>query len=621
MMRSLYSGVAGLKTHQTKMDVIGNNISNVNTVAFKSSSTTFQDLMYQTTQAASGATANKGGTNAKQIGLGVSNGATKISITSAGAAQSTGDAFDIRLTDSNSTNFFIVNNGAENMFTRAGAFYIDGNGNLAMTTTGYLVMGWQVSEENGTIQKDTVSALRVMQAKNMQSAPEWTQNATFSGVLDKNDTDVNSSTGYYKSLSFYDNLGYAYNAKFAFKVKDADKGLYTVSLDSVLDSNGKNILDDYLNPPTGEAKKLSDVFGIYNAEADKNGLKSNAAIREYPAMVIDATTNSKSFPTKKYLTVTRDGVEYAMDLSDITVVNYINPGNATDTTKMTGFTLTKIDKKTDPDTQKTYYAFDNNVKKNFDLTEIYDITKSELIDDAYIDFDTTENYLTTERTKVETDTNDKYYFSSDYSTLIRSTDGYSYDVKFDTRTGELESVNGDTEAKALFMMDKFPAQGMGQAFSNITIDFSNMLNYDNGGTSTVQLEAGDLDGTTGKGKKLGNMTGVSVDTSGKIWGSYDNGNTVLLGQIAVAQFANASGLEEVGNNCYRSTLNSGQFDGIGVDVTADGGSMNTGQLEMSNVDLSAEFTDMIVTQRGFQANSRIITVSDTLLEELINLKR
>ena len=68
MMRSLFSGVAGLKTHQTKMDVIGNNISNVNTVAFKSSSTTFADIMYQTTSQASGATANRGGTNAKQIG-------------------------------------------------------------------------------------------------------------------------------------------------------------------------------------------------------------------------------------------------------------------------------------------------------------------------------------------------------------------------------------------------------------------------------------------------------------------------------------------------------------------------------------------------------------------------
>lgn len=89
MMRSLYSGVSGLRNHQTKMDVIGNNIANVNTVAFKSSSVTFNDIMYQTTQAASGATETTGGTNAKQIGLGVATGATKISITSAGASEST----------------------------------------------------------------------------------------------------------------------------------------------------------------------------------------------------------------------------------------------------------------------------------------------------------------------------------------------------------------------------------------------------------------------------------------------------------------------------------------------------------------------------------------------------
>ena len=127
--------------------------------------------------------------------------------------------------------------------------------------------------------------------------------------------------------------------------------------------------------------------------------------------------------------------------------------------------------------------------------------------------------------------------------------------------------------------------------------------------------------TTEKEKKLGALTGLSIDTSGQIWGSYDNGNTVLLCQMAVAQFANASGLEKVGENCYATTLNSGDFDGIGVAITADGSKMTSGQLEMSNVDLSAEFTDMITTQRGFQANSRIITVSDTLLEELVNLKR
>ena len=92
-------------------------------------------------------------------------------------------------------------------------------------------------------------------------------------------------------------------------------------------------------------------------------------------------------------------------------------------------------------------------------------------------------------------------------------------------------------------------------------------------------------------------------------------------RLQSAMFANPAGLEKVGENCYRTTLNSGEFDGVGDDITADGGYMESGVLEMSNVDLSAEFTEMITTQRGFQANSRIITVSDTLLEELTNLKR
>ena len=118
------------------------------------------------------------------------------------------------------------------------------------------------------------------------------------------------------------------------------------------------------------------------------------------------------------------------------------------------------------------------------------------------------------------------------------------------------------------------------------------------------------------------MDSITVQQDGKIYASYDNGQTRLLGQIAVARFANPSGLQKEGDNLYSATLNSGIFNGIGADITANGrDSMSSGYLEMSNVDFSAEFTEMITTQRGFQANSRIITVSDTLLEELINLKR
>ena len=117
------------------------------------------------------------------------------------------------------------------------------------------------------------------------------------------------------------------------------------------------------------------------------------------------------------------------------------------------------------------------------------------------------------------------------------------------------------------------------------------------------------------------MSGVTIGQDGKIYATYDNGCSRLLGQIAVANFANASGLSLEGDNLYAETQNSGAFDGVGSDITGNGGHMTTGELEMSNVDLSSEFTEMITTQRGFQANSRIITVSDTMLEELTNLKR
>ena len=204
MMRALYSGVAGLKTHQTRMDVIGNNIANVNTTAYKSQSMTFSDLMYQTTQSASGAntTTGVGGVNARQIGLGSKTSAIKTAITTQGASQTTNDPFDIMITGDA---FFIVSNGMDKFFTRDGSFYVDGAGNLAMTSTGYNVMGWQVDPNNpSAIKQDTVSALRIMTEENLTYPPEATTAARITGILDKNDTNVNSTSGKIMNLEFYD---------------------------------------------------------------------------------------------------------------------------------------------------------------------------------------------------------------------------------------------------------------------------------------------------------------------------------------------------------------------------------------------------------------------------------
>ena len=549
MMRSMYSAVSGLKTHQTRMDVIGNNIANVNTVAFKSSSVTFSDILYQTTSNASGAnaTTGTGGVNAKQIGLGTTAAATKVSITSAGASETTGNPFDIRLTDKNSTNFFIVNNGSENVFTRSGSFYVDGSGNLCMSSTGYTVMGWQVDETTGEIRKDTVSALRIMQEKNLTSAPEATTQATIAGVLDENDTDVKNDAGRVMNLNFYDNLGYQYTAKFAIKSTGTD-GKYTVELTSVLDSNNQNIIKNLTK------KDISQIFGDYQADAT---LGQYSLSKDY------------EFKNNKYVRKA-DQKEFEVDNADKTLFKATDgSGDIVSITEIFSGITTTIANNIKNGT--------NNYKVAFDQT-------------------TGQATVTGERT--------------------------SYDLVFDTSTGKFASIGGDTPSKMLNM--SVLSSGLlnrNGNFQNITVDFSQCLNYENGGKSTIGADAGATDGTTGKGRKLGAMTGIFIDTSGRIYGTYDNGNTELLGQIAVAQFSNASGLEKVGESCYRTTLNSGEFDGIGVEISADGSSMTTGELEMSNVDLSSEFTSMITTQRGFQANSRVITTSDTLLEELVNLKR
>ena len=551
MMRSMYSAVSGLKTHQTRMDVIGNNIANVNTVAFKSSSVTFSDILYQTTSNASGAnaTTGTGGVNAKQIGLGTTAAATKVSITSAGASETTGNPFDIRLTDKNSTNFFIVNNGSENVFTRSGSFYVDGSGNLCMSSTGYTVMGWQVDETTGEIRKDTVSALRIMQEKNLTSAPEATTQATIAGVLDENDTDVKNDAGRVMNLNFYDNLGYQYTAKFAIKATGTD-GKYTVELTSVLDSNNKNIIADL------DKQHIAQIFGNYNA---------NATLGQYGL-------------TKDY--------EY-----DSVSKSYTN--------KTTGEKF-PIDKATDNST-----TFVGNNGSQVSITEIFS------------------GITTTIANNIKNATNNyKVAFDAQTGHATLTGEQTSYDLEFDTSSGKFKSIGGENPSVMLNMgaLSSGLINNNGN-FQNITVDFSQCLNYENGGKSTIGADAGAVDGTTGKGRKLGAMTGIFIDTSGRIYGTYDNGNTELLGQIAVAQFSNASGLEKVGESCYRTTLNSGEFDGIGVEISADGSSMTTGELEMSNVDLSSEFTSMITTQRGFQANSRVITTSDTLLEELVNLKR
>lgn len=576
MMRSMYSGVAGLKTHQTKMDVIGNNIANVNTVAYKSQSVTFSELMYQTTQNASGANALTGtaGINARQIGLGVKMGAINTAISTEGATQTTNNPFDIRITGDS---FFIVSNGNDTFFTRDGSFYVDGAGNLAMTSNGYNVMGWQVDPETMDIKMETVSALRVMSPENMTYPPEATSKAYVAGILDQNDTDVNSSSGKTINLQFYDNLGYSYTAKMIIRntqqADGEDLRRYTVELSKILNSNNEEI--DISQVAFGGGTKVDGPFqqGTIQPYKWNNG------------ELTDATDPNN--------------IQVIYKLGDPIDWNVIAKAYDVDPTKpndLASFKEWGI---------KTSVDIDGDLNPD-DIT----LTMQQIMTNATVGNTTAQDLLVqiTGAADITAALNGPIKFNT--KTLYGSVE-----LTFDAKTGKFNSIDNNDSIK--LGLEAIDPDGR---FSDIQVDFTNTTMYNNAGVSTIAATNGDTKGL-GSGRKLGQMSGISISNDGRIYASYDNGQSKLLGQIAVAQFSNASGLEKDGDNLYKATQNSGAFDGIGMDIMSDGGYMTTGVLEMSNVDLSSEFTEMITTQRGFQANSRIITVSDTLLEELINLKR
>lgn len=488
MMRSLFSGVSGLKVHQTKMDVLGNNISNVNTIGFKGSSVTFSDMLYQKSSSASGPNVASGtsGTNAKQVGLGANLAAISTQM-STGGSQRTDNALDVMIEGSG---FFVVSNGTENFFTKAGAFTTDAAGTLC-STSGLTVMGWQVDPADPSkVVQNTVSPLRVMAPENLNVPPEGTTEVYFHGNLDYKDTSLTSTTGKITTMDFYDNLGQKYMVKM--KVTQPDPlayNQYKVAVTDILDATGQSIF----------IQKIVEEDGTIT--------------------VGPSTVTSFDFGA--------EGENYTVDL-------------------------------------------------------------------------------------VENETTGEMEVTIDMEGV---------DLVFDIATGKFVSVGAEGENAKSVIFRVVAEDEENSPYPAINVDFSPMTMYESSGSSSMASEKGTLSDGVGAGKTAGTMTDMSIDESGRIFGVYDNGDTMLLGQIAVATFPNPAGLEFRGNNLFQTSLNSGEFNGIGEDISISGGKMNTGIVEMSNVDLSTQFTEMITTQRGFQANSRIITTSDTLLEELINLKR
>ena len=528
MMRSLYSGVAGLKTHQTRMDVIGNNIANVNTVGFKGSSVNFADQFYQTTSPATGpdAATAAAGSNAKQIGLGSQVASITTNITEPGGTSSTNRALDLAI---NGESFLIVKSGGATYFTKAGALNVDTNGTLYSTVNNATVQGWMADAE-GNVQRDVVRDLTVMSADNLYFPPTATTNVTLKGNIDKNDKDlvavtgendtISVDSGLVATISFYDKLG----------------ALYTAKLLIVKTTDGENIT------PEGSDEEIElSSYSVYVGDVmDEDG--NSIFVKE----TVDDDTGAVTYKATG-AEITLGGTVYKVDPEKVNG----ETGKFTEITATgDGFATINFNKKTG---------------------EFLNITNDGMPDDS----------------------TSKYKGSNIVFSINPGGEEYAIDNTFDPYDAE---------------------SGTG----GVLIDVSSLTQYST--ASNITYTKGDKLEARGAGNIAGEMKGISIDEDGYVYGTYNNGSKKCLAQIAVATFNNPSGLEAVGNSLFAQTLTSGTFDGVGEAVSISG-SFTVGALEMSNVDLASEFTTMITTQRGFQANSRIITTTDSMLEELVNLKR
>ena len=684
MMRALFSGVSGLKSHQTRMDVIGNNIANVNTTGFKSKRLNFADMLYQTTQAgsASNTETQRGGINPRQIGLGVKTGAINTSITTEGANQSTGNPFDLKLTGEA---FFIVSDGTNTYYTRDGSFDVDDAGYLVMANTGYTVMGWTLpdnaaNDETATIvQGATVKPINVKQFTSYN--PGSTTGAYFSGIIDKNDSNLLTDTGRQVNLQFYDKMGYEYNLKFGIKpvpvTETATREVTTQQF--IYDYAGTTLsVNDKMNKtykkyPGGDTTDAADAethlsSGI--ADLDKKieevvnaaHLASKPGVAEPITITIQASADKKSLDIfvgdtpggDPAASVPLDNADQSEWNGTKVVAEFdgekgVYKNNADGSKSLLDIPVETMETLLGKTTTK--YAHGDNITAA-DLGKIRVTTKS-FTDEAGVDqvrrtverstdggttytpipdtvsyadlaalLSIVEPITFPSELTAETIDADGFQAGRFKLTLLGMTDStgatvdisnlgdVTYDLVYNTDNGQFSYVG--SEGNDTFTLNLNELNELGN-FDALTIDMSDTKNVDNEGKCT-------LEGLRSNGRKDGKWTGVSIGTDGTVTVNYSNGMTRDIAQIAVATFGNAMGLENAGDNLYEESQSSGEASI--VDIEASGtGYMTSGVLEMSNVDLAQEFTDMITTQRGFQANSRIITTSDSILEELVNLKR
>ena len=577
MMRSLYSGVSGLKSHQTRMDVVGNNIANINTIGFKGSRTTFSDMLSQMQSAASSPTAVRGGINPRQIGLGVNVASIDLLFSDA-SPQSTGKNTDLALSGDGGA--FYLKSGEESYFTRNGAFLFDENGYYVMAGNGYRVQGWNGT--NGIINTNGATTDIIVPAGRTMEASETTK-IDYSGNLDK-ETKMIKSITFTKSATVTEE-----EAERVVTRSDPDDINSTVTSVNV---DGENVIsavityrDDTRLTVTsgyyevGKSVPITTLATIYDSLGGKHEV----------TILLDKDPNSTGTITEGTNIATPTDAE-ALETGRFTYTD--DEGN-------THILTRNVD---EYGTVSYSYLDENGSEMSVaedDVTTTFDNRWRAYIAPGVGERGPANSSFTNRYTRSEETNNPEEDGSSTTGTMNMVSYLYFNDK------GAFVNNGTDENAAITFVY----GDGNGASSNQAVMDFSELTQYANSTTSFP----------TTNGNTAGTLNSIAIDGNGIVTGTYTNGLIQNEAQIAVAKFSNASGLTKVSSTVYQQSNNSGTPN---IRTVADFGfGVISAALEMSNVDLATEFSEMIVTQRGFQANSKMTTVSDEMLETLIGMKR
>ncbi len=568
LQTALFSSLTGITSNAKLLAVAGNNIANVNTTAYKKSRITFETQISQRITSGSAPTGTLGGTNPTQMGLGVRT-STITRDFSTGSLQPTGVNTDMAI---EGNGFFIVNTEGNTRYTRTGNFVLDRSFNL-VNADGGLVQGFGI-DENFDVVEGLLVNLTI--PTGVLTIAEATENVTFAGNLNAGG-DVATVGSISTSAVLYSDALVTTQA------------LGTDALTSLFKDDGTG---------TGTALyALGDVITIAGVA------KGGAAIADRTFEIGPAnTTNSHDFGT------TLD--DFTAFLDEILGIDTSRPTTATSTPGVTivaGQILVESNIGEDNGILFSASSIKNNNAVSYGFTGTQDANGGSTRT-TFITFDSLGSEVVIDlrfvlESKTTTGATWRYYADSTDDTdldLFLGTGVLSFDTEGNLLTVSNPSISIDRlNTGAVTPM-------------NITLKFADPFNTVTSLTDTSsQIAARNQDGS-----QIGTLEDFSVGEDGTISGVFSNGLLRNLGRVPIAVFANNNGLEEFGGSLYRPTINSG----IATVVSAgQGGSGRVigRALELSNVELAEEFINLISASTGFSANSRVLTTSDELIQELL----